>query len=302
MDKVIVLTGPTAVGKTKYSLELAKFLETDIINGDAYQIYQGLDIGTSKPTIAERQMVNHLLFDFQNPLESFSVFEYQKKVRGMISQQIQKAKIPFIVGGSGLYINSVIYDYQFPANPRDEIFEGSYRKYSNDELYKLLTDIDQALAEKTHPHNRKRVLRSLEIGLNKQDGLNRENEKVPHYEALIFFLNDNRAALYQRINQRVDKMVLDGLEAEVRSLYPNKIGSQALAAIGYKEFAKYLDGEISLNDAINLIKQHTRNYAKRQITWFKHKTKAIWIDLEGKTEAEVLKELKEKSLEFLKSS
>lgn len=292
MDKVIVLTGPTAVGKSKIGLKIAQKFNFDIINGDAYQIYKKMDIGTAKPTSAERLIVPHHLFDILEPDESFSICDYQKLVRQEIAKQKNNNKIPFIVGGSGLYINSVIYDYQFTSQKRTNVYEN----ISSEELYNKLKEINPNI--NIDIHNRKRLERALENALNMEE-LNQKNKDIPFYDNLVFFLYDNRDELYKRINERVDQMIELGLVEEVKSLYPDQIASQAKAAIGYKEIISYLNNEITLDAAISLIKQHTRNYAKRQFTWFKHQTKAIWINVENKDISTIVKEIETIISEFL---
>ncbi len=292
MDKVIVLTGPTAVGKSKIGLKIAQKFNFDIINGDAYQIYKKMDIGTAKPTNDERLIVPHHLFDFLEPNESFSICDYQKLVRQEITKQRTNNKIPFIVGGSGLYINSVIYDYQFTNQKRTN----TYENISSEELYNQLKEINPNI--NIDIHNRKRLERALENASN-MEKLNQTNKDIPVYDNLVFFLYDNRDELYKRINERVDQMIELGLVEEVKSLYPDKIASQAQAAIGYKEIISYLNNEISLDTAISLIKQHTRNYAKRQFTWFKHQTKAIWINVENKDVSTIVKEIETIITDFL---
>ncbi len=293
MEKVIVLTGPTAVGKSKIALEIAKQFNFDIINGDAYQIYRTMDIGTAKPTSDERLVVPHRLFDILEPTDSFSICDYQKIVRKEIADQTKKGKIPFIVGGSGLYINSVIYDYQFSDQPRSNEFS----LLTTDAIYEKLKALDPNTT--VDKNNRKRLERALELKLNQDEKINHNNKNVDVYDSLVFFLVDNRDNLYKRINDRVDQMIKEGLLAEVKKLYPDNIAAQALSAIGYKELASYLDGKISFEEATELIKKHTRNYAKRQITWFKHQTKAVWINIENKTYSEVVKEITDKIKEFI---
>lgn len=292
MDKVIVLTGQTAVGKSKIGLKIAQKFNFEIINGDAYQIYKKMDIGTAKPTSAERLIVPHHLFDILEPDESFSICDYQKLVRQEIAKQKNNNKIPFIVGGSGLYINSVIYDYQFTSQKRTNVYEN----ISSEELYNKLKEINPNI--NIDIHNRKRLERALENALNMEE-LNPKNKDIPFYDNLVFFLYDNRDELYKRINERVDQMIELGLVDEVKSLYPDQIASQAKAAIGYKEIISYLNNEITLDAAISLIKQHTRNYAKRQFTWFKHQTKAIWINVENKEISTIVKEIETIISEFL---
>lgn len=269
MKKVIVITGPTAVGKTKCSIEIAKLINTEIINGDAYQVYKNMNIGTAKPTIEQLKEVKHHLIDYLEPNKNFSVADYQKIVRDKINEFHNKNIIPLIVGGSGLYIESVICDYQFDGNPRDESFEEKYKTFSNEELYNLLKQTNMQNALNIHPNNRKRVLRALELSLNnKEKGL---NKKTLLYDCLVIFLNDNREVLYERINNRVDEMFSQGLTEEVKSFYPDALSNTAKAAIGYKELFTYFDGDCTKEEAIEKIKQASRNYAKRQLTWFKNK-------------------------------
>ena len=271
MKKVIVITGPTGVGKTKFSIELAKELNTEIINGDAYQIYKYMNIGTAKPTEAEKQDIPHHLMDFLDPLESFSICDYQKLVRDKIEEFHNKKMIPIITGGSGLYIDSVLYDYRFTEDARNIEDEKKYDYLSNDELHNILKTLNPESAEKIHPNNRKRVLRAIELA---ESGTNNEDRNQKHnkmYDFLLIFLNDDREVLYERINNRVDEMIANGLLEEVKSLYPDKLSNQAVKAIGYQEIYDYLDNKISLEEAINLIKQHSRNYAKRQMTWYRNR-------------------------------
>ena len=277
MKKVIVLTGPTGVGKTETAISIAKHFNTDIINGDAFQIYDKLFISTAAPTADEKKEVPHLLFNFLDPKSEFSIYDYQKLVRSKIEEQYQNNKLPFIVGGSGLYINSVVYDYQFSDNKRSDEFKDKYNHLSNEQLHELLKDKDIEAYNKIHPNNRKRVERALELVELNQD-INDKNEKVKYYDALIIFLNMDRELLYTRINNRVDKMVEEGLLEEFENVYPDELGIQASRAIGIQELIEYKLGNNTLEEAINLIKQHSRNYAKRQITWFKHKSDCVMID------------------------
>lgn len=271
MQKVIVITGPTGVGKTKMSIELAKALNTEIINGDAYQIYKYMNIGTAKPTEEEKQGITHHLMDFLDPSESFSICDYQKLVRDKIKEFHNKKMIPIITGGSGLYIDSVLYDYRFTEDARNLEDEEKYDNLSNEELHDILKNLDSEAANKIHPNNRKRVLRAIELA---ESGISNEDRNQKHhkmYDFLLIFLNDEREVLYERINNRVDEMVDTGLLEEVKSLYPGKLSNQAMKAIGYQEIIEYLDGKLSLEESINLIKQHSRNYAKRQMTWYRNR-------------------------------
>ena len=269
MDKVVIITGPTAVGKTKCSLLIAERLKTEIINGDAYQVYKGMDIGTAKPSKDELSKIKHHLMDYLDPLENFSVADYQRIVRDKISEFKSKNIIPLIVGGSGLYLESVICNYTFDGKTRDHSFEEKYKNLSNEELHLLLKDLDNVSYNEIHPNNRKRVLRALELALSNEQKGTKKKEML--YDALVIVLNDDREALYNRINKRVDQMLEEGLLEEVKSFYPNKLGLTAKAAIGYKELFDYFDGNSTKEEAIDKIKQYSRNYAKRQLTWFRNK-------------------------------
>lgn len=267
MKKVIVIVGPTAIGKTKISIELAKKLNFDIISGDSVAVYKRLDIGSAKPTIEEMDGVKHYLIDELEPTEQYDVSIFQCEARNIIDNS--KSGI-IICGGTGLYIQSVIYDYKFEASKRNKDFEETFKNYSNDELYDYLLRLNPNLdKEKIHKNNRKRVLRAIEIILetNKPNPTSEfKNKEI--YDAYIIYLNvSNRDILYDRINMRVDKMISDGLEREVYDLYKDSIYPHA---IGYKEFIPYFNGEITKETVIDEIKKNSRHLAKRQITWFKN--------------------------------
>lgn len=269
MKKVIVITGPTAVGKTKLSIEIAKRLQTDIINGDAYQIYQKMNIGTAKPTDDEKQGVTHHYMDFLDSSKTYSIAEFQKGVRECIDDLTSKNKVPLIVGGSGLYIDSVIKNYQFLEEKRSNE-QSKYDSLTNEELHQVLANLDPDKASKIHPNNRKRVLRAIELISSNVDNTSRSKKNELVYDALIIFLNDNRESLYDRINKRVDKMLADGLIEEVKNIGINNYSMTSKVAIGYKEVIQYLNNEIDYNEMVELIKKNSRHYAKRQFTWFKN--------------------------------
>lgn len=269
MKKVIVITGPTAVGKTKLSIEIAKRLQTDIINGDAYQIYQKMNIGTAKPTDDEKQGVIHHYMDFLDSSKTYSIAEFQKGVRECIDDLTSKNKVPLIVGGSGLYIDSVIKNYQFLEEKRS-IEQSKYDSLTNEELHQVLANLDPDKANEIHPNNRKRVLRAIELISSNVDNTSRSKKNELVYDALIIFLNDNRESLYDRINKRVDKMLADGLIEEVKNIGINNYSMTSKVAIGYKEVIQYLNNEIDYNEMVELIKKNSRHYAKRQFTWFKN--------------------------------
>ena len=269
MKKVIVITGPTAVGKTKLSIEIAKRLQTDIINGDAYQIYQKMNIGTAKPTDDEKQGVTHHYMDFLDSSKTYSIAEFQKGVRECIDDLTSKNKVPLIVGGSGLYIDSVIKNYQFLEEKRSNE-QSKYDSLTNEELHQVLANLDPDKASEIHPNNRKRVLRAIELISSNVDNTSRSKKNELVYDALIIFLNDNRESLYDRINKRVDKMLADGLIEEVKNIGINNYSMTSKVAIGYKEVIQYLNNEIDYNEMVELIKKNSRHYAKRQYTWFKN--------------------------------
>lgn len=269
MKKVIVITGPTAVGKTKLSIEIAKRLQTDIINGDAYQIYQKMNIGTAKPTDDEKQGVTHHYMDFLDSSKTYSIAEFQKGVRECIDDLTSQNKVPLIVGGSGLYIDSVIKNYQFLEEKRSNE-QSKYDSLTNEELHQVLANLDPDKASEIHPNNRKRVLRAIELISSNVDNTSRSKKNELVYDALIIFLNDNRESLYDRINKRVDKMLADGLIEEVKNIGINNYSMTSKVAIGYKEVIQYLNNEIDYNEMVELIKKNSRHYAKRQFTWFKN--------------------------------
>ena len=274
MQKVIVITGPTAVGKTKLSIEIAKRLHTDIINTDAYQVYRKMDIGTAKPTMREQNLVKHHFIDIIDPKDEFSVYDFQKKVRILINKMQKDNKIPLLVGGSGLYIDAVIKNYHFDEEKR---IDAKFDDISNETLYQMLVDLDKSAAEKIHPNNRKRLIRAIELAQSPISKDSRSQNKDFYYDTLLIFLNDNRDALYERINQRVDQMISDGLIEEVKAIQINHFSRTSKVAIGYKEIISYLNGDLTKEEAIALIKKNSRHYAKRQFTWFKNKNNQIFF-------------------------
>ena len=293
MDKVIVITGPTAVGKTKLSISIAKYLNTDIINSDAYQVYKKLNIATAKITPDEMDGVTHHLLDILEPTDEFSVCDYQTLTRNKITELINNKKIPLLVGGSGLYIDSVIKNYQFEEEKRDPKIEEKYQNLSNEELHEILKKLNKTKAEEIHFNNRKRVLRAIELELSNtnQDNRQKKNEKI--YDSLVIFLYDDRELLYERINKRVDQMIKNGLINEAKYLYDNNLLSKtSKATIGYKELFLYFNGEITLEEAIDLIKKNSRHYAKRQITWFNNKEDVTKVKININNFDETIDEVK----------
>ena len=265
MKKVLVVVGPTAVGKTKISISLAKHYGIDIISGDSVAIYKRLDIGSAKPTKEEMDGVRHHLIDIKDPKESYSACDFQREARKILDQN----DFTLICGGTGLYIQSALFNYEFNAPARDLDYGKKYENLSNQELYDLLLKKDPNIdREKLHPNNRKRVLRALEV---KEEldlsihSFNHKNEAL--YDYFIVYLSLDREVLYERINKRVDMMVSDGLIDEVKALYDDGIYPHA---IGYQELVPYFDHDITLESAIEEIKKNTRHLAKRQETWFRH--------------------------------
>lgn len=270
MRKVIIITGPTAVGKTKLSIEVAKHFNTSLINGDAYQLYKNLDILTAKPSKNEMEDVRHYLMDELDSNKSFSIYDYQKLVRNII----EKIDLPIIVGGSGLYIDSVIYDYRF-SNNND--FKFNDEGLSNEELYEILKQKDPINAEKIHPNNRKRVVRAIELAKTQSLDERTKNDKLV-YDPLIICLSLDRETLYDRINKRVLAMVNSGLIEEIKS-ERSQICFQQSKAIGFNDVCNYLDGIISFEEMIENIQKASRHYAKRQLTWYRNHKNTIIIDV-----------------------
>lgn len=271
---VICIVGPTGVGKTKLSIELAKRLNGEIVNADSTQVYKELDIATAKVTEEEKENIPHHLFDIKDIHENYTVYDYQKDARKKIEEIINKGKTPIFVGGTGLYIKAAFYNYKF----EDEINTYDYSNYSNEELYKMLKEIDPET--QIHLNNRKRIERALTCYKN-NNIVNKEKTDELLYDVVFIGLTTDREILYDRINQRVDIMVKNGLIEESKKLYDKKIYSKAvMTPIGYKELFKYFDGEITLDEAINLIKQRSRKYAKRQYTWNNHQIPVAWFNVD----------------------
>ncbi len=281
MRPVVTIVGPTGVGKTSLSLAVAAAYRAEIISGDALQFYRGFDIGTAKLPVGERRGIVHHLMDFLDPEAPFSVAEYQKTVRAAIADLQQLDVLPVLVGGSGLYLQSVLYDYRFSGTGRDRSDDPVTAALGTAELYERLKVLNPALAEKAEPENRRRILRMIDIACTATTAIDLESGKNPFYDHFIVIgLDMPRDLLYQRIEQRVDQMMAAGLLAEVAGLHARGIRGQAAAAIGYKELYRHLDGEISLDQAIAAIKQHSRNYAKRQLTWFRNQMEATWFTVD----------------------
>ncbi|UTR10786.1 tRNA (adenosine(37)-N6)-dimethylallyltransferase MiaA [Evansella sp. LMS18] len=296
MMKLIVIAGPTAVGKTDTGISLAKEFNGEVISGDSMQVYKGMDIGTAKVTPEEMEGVPHHLIDIKDPRDSFSAAEFQERARQLIEEINNKGKLPIIVGGTGLYLNAVIYDYDFSETEGDPEYrkemEEFARQHGAEALHNKLKSIDPDSYGELHPNNVRRIIRALEV--YKLTGKTiaerpRQPDKSPYDTALIG-LTMERELLYERINKRVDLMVDQGLIEESERLYNAGIKEcQSVQAIGYKEIYEFLEGRLSREDAIELLKRNSRRYAKRQLTWFRNKMDLTWFDMAGDRE----KKLKE---------
>lgn len=291
---LLAIVGPTAVGKTEIAIEVAERIKGEIISADSMQIYKYMDIGTAKPTKEEKKGVPHHLIDIIEPDEEFSVADYKYLAEKVIEDVSKRRNVPILTGGTGLYINAVCYNYAFSNFHKDDNLrkelEEKAKNYGNEYLYNILKEVDPKSAEKIHVNNRKRLIRALEVffGTGKPFSFFEEETKkrTSPYDLLIFGLTRPREELYDRINKRVIKMIEQGLIDEVKSLlkkgYSKDLNS--MQGLGYKETIEYLEGKITLDEAIYKIQRDTRHYAKRQFTWFKKNKDIIWLDVskEGK--------------------
>lgn len=290
-SKVLVVAGPTASGKTKIGVELAKKLNGEIISADSMQIYKYMDIGTAKPTIEEMQGIPHHLIDFVELGEKFSVVQYKEMANKCIEDILLRGKVPILVGGTGLYINSITEEIKYDETAENKEVREKLEKIAetegNEKLYAKLKEVDIEAHNRLHLNDTKRIIRALEVfettgvTITEHQKMSKEIEKKYDYKIVGLWLE--REKLYDRINRRVDIMIENGLEDEARDII-SKLNLEgkttAFQAIGYKEFLKYFNGECSLDDAINSIKQESRRYAKRQVTWFKRTNGLKWIDAE----------------------
>ena len=288
---LVILTGPTAVGKTALSIQLAKDIGGEIISADSMQVYKGMDIGSAKIKTEEMQGVPHFLIDELQPDEEFHVVRFQQLAKKYLKQIWERGHIPVIVGGTGFYIQALLYDIDFTENECDAVYRHELEQLAKekgaDYLHQKLADVDPKSAEDIHANNVKRVIRALEFyhetGQKISEHNEQERQKSSPYNFAYFVLNDDRSKLYQRIDQRIDIMLKDGLVEEVKALkekgYTRDMVS--MQGLGYKEILDYLDGEISMDEAVYRIKRDTRHFAKRQITWFKRERDVIWLSKES---------------------
>ena len=288
---LVVIVGPTASGKTELSIELAKQINGEIISGDSMQVYKQMDIGTAKVTNEEMDGIPHYMIDILNPDDSFSVYDFKLRAQALIEDITSRGKIPIIAGGTGLYIQSLIYDYPFD----DETFSKEVEQktqlqlqklepLTNQEVHDYLATFDPQSAKDIHPNNRKRVLRAIEYYLNTKKLISsrkKVQQFTENYDTLLIGIEMSRKTLYSRINKRVDIMLDHGLFNEVKNLVEQGYEStQSMQAIGYKELVPVVNGELSIDQAVETLKQHSRQYAKRQLTWFKNKLTVQWFNRE----------------------
>ena len=278
MQKVLVIVGPTAVGKTDFGIRCANVFDGEIISGDSIQIYKGLDIGSAKPTKQEQEKARHYLIDIKEADENYSVKQFQELGRECIEDISKRNKLPIIVGGTGLYIKACLYDYVF-FDEEEEDYQ--YPDLSNEELYELLKKKDPEALEKIHINNRKRLIRALNIYEKHHQGISdikKQQEHKPIYDCLIIGLTADKDLLYERINKRVDKMITQGLIQEIDGLLKKGINfeNQSMQGIGYKEFKAYYDKEKSLEECVEDVKKNSRHFAKRQYTFFKNQLNVNW--------------------------
>lgn len=288
LPPLVVLTGPTSVGKTKLSIELAKRINGEIISADSMQVYKGMDVGTAKINESEKEGIKHYLIDVLEPCDDFNITTFCQMAQNCILEIYKKNKIPIVVGGTGFYIQGLVYGIDFSEGDEDLSYrtklEQLYDNEGCDMVYNMLLDVDPDAANVLHKNDKRRVIRALEYYKTSGKKISEHNEKSKRKESLYnlayFVLNDERSKIYDRINTRVDIMVKEGLFSEVDLLLKKGYlrESTALQAIGYKEIIDYIDGNKTKDEAIEAIKQNTRHFAKRQITWFKRERDVIWLN------------------------
>lgn len=311
MKNLVILTGPTAVGKTSLSINLAKAINGEIISADSMQVYKGMDIGTAKITTEEMQGIPHYLIDVIEPTEDFHVVKFKELVQEALDKIYAKGKIPIICGGTGFYIQAILYDIDFDENEIDAEYRKKLETFAdecgNEALHDKLKEVDIESANSIPAANRKRVIRALEYYHQTGEKFSLHNatqrEKTSPYSFAYFVLNDDRQLLYNRIDKRVDLMMKNGLLDEVKSLIAAgaKRGMTSMDGIGYKEILDYIEGTMTLEASVELIKKKSRNYAKRQLTWFRREKDVTWIDktIYNSTEAQlnyILSVLQEKGI------
>jgi tRNA dimethylallyltransferase len=292
LEKIIVITGPTASGKTALAVELAKHIDGEIVSADSMQIYKGMDIGTAKPTLQETAEIPHHMIDRLDPRENYSVADYKKDAEDCIENILARNKRPIIAGGTGLYINALVYNIDFSETEEGgdirKNLEEQARKEGNHVLYEKLKKVDPEAASKIHVNNTKRLIRALEVYLQHNVPFSQKSKeavKGPKYDYRVFMLHMNRSRLYKRIDDRVYEMIKAGLEKEAYALYQMNLpkSNTCLQGIGYKEFFNYFKGLCTYSETLDIIKRETRRYAKRQITWMKNIQNVKILDMDKLT-------------------
>lgn len=299
--KIIVVAGPTAVGKTQYAIEIAKAFDGEIVSCDSMQLYKYMNIGSAKPTPEEQAEVKHYLVDEIDPKEPFSVAKYAELAKTAINEIFSHGKTPVISGGTGLYLNALLYDMDFSNAPKDDTLRENLEKeaelFGSEYLHKKLAELDPAAAERIHPNNLKKIIRALEAAStgNSITNFKECNEKCKDYEAILIGLTRNRDELYDRINRRVEIMVGEGLFDEVEELLEMGLAEEdiSMKGIGYKEIIAYFDGLYGKDEAVELIKKNSRHLAKRQLTWFRRYEDMQWFNIsEYSSDDEAIGEIK----------
>ena len=286
--RILVICGPTAVGKTKYAIEAAKAFDGEIVSCDSMQIYKYMDIGSAKPTAEELSQAKHHLVDFVDPRDEFSVAEYQTLARAAIDDILSRGKLPVISGGTGLYLNAILYDMDFAKAPKDDSYRQSLQKICDEQgpeaLHKMLQEKDPEAASQIHANNVKKIIRALErldSGEENVQPFSSLTKEWDAYDPLIIGLTRDRQELYERINDRVEMLIDEGLVEEVQRLMNMGLTEDniSMKGIGYKEIIDYLNGQITIEEAIDKVQKNTRHYAKRQLTWFRRYAKIVWYDI-----------------------
>lgn len=303
-NTIIALAGPTAVGKTKFAIMLAQALDGEVVSCDSMQLYKYMDIGSAKPTAEEMSMAKHHLVDLIDPRDEFSVAQYQKLAKEAISNILNSGKTPIISGGTGLYLNSLLYDMDFSSAPEDNTYRTELEAIAEQEggreaLHKRLAELDPKAASLIHPNNAKKVIRALER-LKEGEGQIKQfsdiSEETKDYKVILIGLTRDRAELYDRINRRVNILMEEGLLDEVKGLINMGLTQEniSMKGIGYKELMDHLDGRYSLEDAVETIQKNTRHYAKKQLTWFRRYDKMQWFDIsQYNTDEDAFEDMKE---------
>lgn len=298
-EKVIVITGPTGVGKTDISLKLCEMFNGEVINSDASQFKRELNVGTAKIDLTKTNIVHHLI-DVINYDEMYSINDFQLNARKIITSINDEGKIPFLVGGSGLYINACLNDYDLECPKRDEDIESKYYGFTNEDLHKVLEELDYETSKLIHANNRRRVLRAIELAENGKSISENQNGSKALYDSLVICINTDRDTLYERINKRVLVMLENGWIDECKYLLENKKDVSKIKDIGYQEVFDYLRGNISKEEMIEVISKKTRNYAKRQLTWMRNKMNCVFVLMDYENPQKTLDEITELINDYLK--